>query len=113
MPKIKIKKGDTVKIIAGAVKKDTGKGATGKVLRILPEDQRVVVEGCNIIKKHVKPSAQNPEGGIVEKEAPIHISNVALVIEGDGKDAVTSKVGRKLEDGKLKRFAKKTDKILD
>ena len=100
--KLKIKTGDTVKVIAG-----NNKGATGKVLRVLIDENRVVVEGVKVIKKHTKPSAANPQGGIVETEAPIHISNVML-LDGD----VPSKVGRKEVDGKLKRYAKKTDNIL-
>lgn len=110
MPKLKIKKGDEVKVIAGGSK---SKNKVGKVLRTLPEDNKVIVEGVNLVKKHKKPSAENPEGGIVEMEAPIHISNVALVVDKKGDDVVTSKVGRKLVDGKLKRFAKKTDKIIE
>jgi large subunit ribosomal protein L24 len=108
MPKLKLKKGDEVKVLTGK-----SKNVVGKILRVLPEDQKVVVEGANMIKRHMKPSANNPEGGIVEKEAPIHISNVALVIENKGDKTVTSKIGRKLVDGKLKRVAKKTDKILE
>lgn len=103
MAKLKIKKGDTVKVIAG-----NAKGSTGEVLQVIAADSRVIVEGVNKVKKHTKPSAQNPQGGIVEIEAPIHISNVAI-LDGDA----TSKVGRKLVDGKLKRYVKKTDKILD
>jgi len=110
MPKLKIKKDDIVKVLTGGSK---SKNKVGKVLRTLPEEGKVVVEGVNMIKKHMKPSAQNPEGGIVEVEAPIDASNVALVIEQNGDDVVTSKVGRKLVDGKIKRYAKKTDKILD
>lgn len=108
MSKLKIKKDDLVKVIAG---KDKGK--TGKVLRVIPEKNSVIVEGIKIISKHEKPSAKNPQGGIVKKEAPINISNVAYVIEGEGSDAKTSKIGRKSVDGKLKRFAKNNDKILD
>ena len=100
--KLKIKKGDTVKVIAG-----NNKGKTGSVLKVLVEDRRVIVEGVKIIKKHTKPSASNPQGGIVEKEAPIDISNVML-LDGD----ISSRVGRKLVDGEIKRFVKKTDKIL-
>ena len=100
--KLKIKKGDTVKVIAG-----NNKGKTGSVLKVLVEDRRVIVQGVKIIKKHTKPSASNPQGGIVEKEAPIDISNVML-LDGD----ISSRVGRKLVDGEIKRFVKKTDKIL-
>lgn len=66
-----VKKGDTVLVLSGA-----DKGKTGRVLRVIPEKDRVVVEGVNVIKKHSRPTQRNPKGGIVEKEAPIHISNV-------------------------------------
>lgn len=100
--KLKIKKGDTVKIIAG-----NDKGKTGVVLKVEIASNRVFVEGVKKVKKHTKPSAANPQGGIVEFEASIDISNVMLV-DGD----ISTRVGRKLVDGELKRFAKKTDKIL-
>ena len=104
MSKLKIKKGDTVKVIAGEEK-----NKTGVIKEVLVTDNRVVIEGVNLVKKHTKPSAKNPQGGIVSFEASIHISNVMLL--ADGKTA--SRVGRKEVDGKLKRFAKKTDKIVD
>ena len=72
--KIKIRKGDTVRVITG-----THKGAEGEVLRISKENNKAVVEGVNLVKKHNKPNAQNPQGGITEKEAPIHISNLSLL----------------------------------
>lgn len=100
--KLKIKKGDTVKVIAG-----NDKGVSGTVLKVLVEERKLVVEGVKKIKRHTKPSAANPQGGIVEKESPIDISNVMLVDGG-----ATTRVGRKLVDGEIKRFAKKTDKIL-
>lgn len=100
--KLKIKKGDTVKVIAG-----NDKGLTGVVLKVIIDSNRVVVEGVKKVKKHTKPSAASPQGGIVEVEASINISNVMLL---DGE--VASRVGRKVVDGKIKRFAKKTDKIL-
>lgn len=103
MAKLKIKKGDTVKVISGAAK-----GSEGVVAEVLPSDNKVIVEGINKVKKHTKPSAANPQGGIVEVEAAIHISNVMLVEGG-----VATKVGRKLEDGKMKRYAKKSGNILD
>jgi large subunit ribosomal protein L24 len=90
---INIKTGDTVKVIAG---KD--KGATGKVLSVLREDDRVVVEGVNQVKKHVKAMAQGQESGIVTAEAPIHVSNVMLV-EGDG----VTRIGFKKVEGTKKR----------
>jgi large subunit ribosomal protein L24 len=103
MAKFKIKKGDKVKVIAG-----NNKGTEGTVLKVYPLSSRVTVEGVQLIKKHVKPSASNPNGGILEREAPIHISNVMLL---DGN--IASRVGRKLVDGKTKRYVKKTDKIID
>ena len=103
MAKLKLKKGDTVKVITG-----NDKGSTGEILKVLTADNKVIVAGVNKVKKHTKPSAQNPQGGIVESEAPIQISNVMLL---DG-DAAT-RVGRKVVDGEIKRYAKKTDKILD
>lgn len=102
--KIKIRKGDLVKVIAG-----NSKGTEGKVLEILTEKNRAIVEGANIIKKHAKPSAANPNGGIIEKEAGIHISNLALIDPATGK---TTRVGRKVVemDGKKRivRIAKKS-----
>ena len=98
MSALKIKKGDTVKIIAG---KDKGK--EGKVLLVDAKSSRVIVEGLNIVKRHSKPSTANQKGGIVSKEAPIHISNVALVVNGE-----TTKVGFEIKDGKKVRIAKKT-----
>jgi len=103
MAKLKIKKNDLVIVNTG-----NDKGTKGTVLKVLPLTNRVVVEGVRKIKKHVKPSASNPNGGIIEKEAPIHISNVTL-LDGD----VASRVGRKLVDEKVKRYVKKTNKILD
>lgn len=97
--KLHIKVGDSVKVISGE-----SKGRTGKVLVIDRVKERVLVEGVNVVKKHVKPSASNPQGGIVEQEAGVHISNLMLLV----KDEAT-KVGRKIgKDGKLVRFAKKT-----
>jgi large subunit ribosomal protein L24 len=103
MAKLKLKKGDSVKVIAG-----NNKGLTGEILKILTDNNKVIVAGVNKVKKHTKPSSKNPQGGIVEIEAPIQISNVML-LDGDTQ----SRVGRKLVDGKIKKFAKKTDKILD
>lgn len=103
MAKLKLKKGDSVKVITG-----NNKGATGEILKVLTADNKIIVAGVNKVKKHTKPSAQNPQGGIVETEAPIHISNVAYL---DGE--TTSRIGRKDVDGKNKRYVKKTDKILD
>lgn len=104
-PKMKIKKDDTVIVIAGA-----NKGEKGKVLEVLSDKERVFIEGVNIISKHTKPDAQNPDGGIVKKEASIHISNVAIV---DPKSGDASRVGRKVEDGKVVRYAKKSGEVLN
>jgi len=100
MAKLHIKKGDTVYVNAGS-----SKGQTGKVLKVLVEKQRAIVEGVNLVSKSQKPSAKNPQGGIVKQEAPIHISN--LNIAEDGKPV---RIGRKEKDGKLVRVSKKTGK---
>lgn len=101
--KLHIKIGDTVRVISG-----TNKGSEGKVLLINRKKDRVLVEGVNVIKKHVKPSASNPQGGIVEAEAGIHISNLMLVQGG-----VASRVGRKKdENGKLVRYLKKNGEVV-
>ena len=102
MKKFKIKSGDTVKVIAG-----DHKGSEGKVLRILKDSDRVVVEGVNMVSKHTKPSAANPQGGIVKKEAPLHISNVSLVENGEAV-----RVGYRMEGDKKVRFSKKSDKAI-
>ncbi len=99
-PKFSIKKGDSVVVIAGD-DKDVKKPRT--VLEVFPDKARVLVEGVNVVTKHTKPSAQNTKGGIVKKEAPIHISNVML---WDGKQA--TKVKRSREGGKLIRVSKKS-----
>jgi len=99
--KLHIKKGDMVQVIAG-----DNKGKQGKVLKIEVDKQRAIVEGVNLVKKATKPNAQNPQGGIVEKEAPIHISNMLVL---DPKSGKPTKVGRKLDEkGKLVRYAKKS-----
>lgn len=99
--KLKIRKGDTVKVIAG-----DSKGQQGKITEIIVDKNRAVVEGVNMISKHTKPNAANPNGGIVKKEAAIHISNLALV---DPKTGEATRVGRKKNDaGKLVRVAKKS-----
>ena len=99
--KLHIKKGDMVYVIAG-----DSRGQQGKVLAVDPEKQRAIVEGVNLCKKATKPNAQNPQGGIIEKEAPIHVSNLMLI---DPKSGKPTKVGRKLNaKGKLVRFAKKS-----
>ena len=103
MSTMKIKKGDTVKVIAG---KDKDK--EGKVLSVDSKNSKVVVEGVNMVTKHAKPSAANQNGGIIQKEAPIDISNVMLVVKGK-----TTRVGFKVEDGKKVRFAKSTGEVID
>ena len=106
MPKLKVKKGDTVIVIAG---KDRDK--KGKVLAAYPREGRVVVEGVNIVKRHVKPGMANPEGGIVEREAPLHVSNVAHV---DPKTGGATRVGfRILPDGTKVRYAKKSGETIE
>ncbi|MBQ9613565.1 MAG: 50S ribosomal protein L24 [Lachnospiraceae bacterium] len=99
----KIKKGDTVRVIAG---KDLGK--EGKVTSVDVKNHKVVVEGINKVTKHTKPSMANQNGGIVEAEAALDISNVMLVVDGK-----TTRVGFKVEDGKKVRVAKKTGKAID
>ncbi len=103
MSKLHIKKGDTVYVNTGE-----DKGKTGKVLRVLVEEKRAVVEGINIVSKHTKPSAKHPQGGIIKMEAPIHISNLNPI---DPKTGKPSRVGRKLVDGKLVRIAKSGEEI--
>lgn len=104
MIKLKIKSGDTVRVIAG-----DHKGSEGKVLRVLREKNKAIVEGVNMVSKHTKPSAKSPQGGIVKKEAPIHISNIALV---DLKTKETTKTGVRKEGDKNVRFSKKSNQVL-
>lgn len=99
----RIKKNDTVMILAG---KDKGK--TGKVLKIDTENDRVIIQGVNMVKKAMKKKSQQDKGGILEVEAPLHISNVAIV----AKDGSPSRIGYKFVDGKKVRFAKKTGEVL-
>lgn len=101
---MKIKKGDKVQVIAGNYK-----GTVGAVKAVFPKTERVVVEGVAIAKKHLKPTQVNPDGGIVEKEMPIHVSNVMIV---DGKNNQPSRVGYKEEKGKKVRVVKKTGAVL-
>ena len=101
MTKLHIKKNDTVVVLAGE-----DKGKTGKVLKVLVEKNRALVEGVNMVSKSTKPSAKNPQGGIVKQEAPIHISNLSLI---DPKSSKATRVGIKVtEDGKKVRIAKKS-----
>ncbi len=103
--KLHIRKGDTVKVISG-----NERGKTGKVVSVLVGDNKAVVEGLNMVSKHTKPSAANPNGGIDKKEAPIHVSNLMLVDPASGN---ATRVGRKLDDkGKLQRYSKKTGEII-
>ena len=97
---MKIKKGDQVKVITGKYK-----GTIGEVLQVFPKEDKVIVEGVNIAKKHLKPSQQNPDGGIVEKLLPIHVSNVLAY---DSKKKVASRIGYAEEKGKKVRVYKKT-----
>ena len=101
-----IKVGDTVKVIAG-----DDKGSTGKVLKVIRNKNRVIVEGVNLVSKHTKPNAANPQGGILKQESSIHISNVMFV---DPKTGKPTRIGRKREEkeNKLVRFAKKTGEII-
>ena len=99
---MRLKKDDTVKIIAG---KD--KGLTGKIIKVDPVTERVIVQGANMVKKTMKKQNAQDKGGIMEVEAPIHVSNVALVSKGS-----VSKIGYKMENGKKVRYAKKTGEVL-
>ena len=102
--KLKIKTGDIVKVIAG-----NQKGTQGKVLRVFSDKNRAIVEGVNVVKKHNKPNANNPKGGITEKEAPINLSNISLVT----KDGEVTRVGYRTEkDGKKVRFSRKSNEII-
>jgi large subunit ribosomal protein L24 len=104
MTKLKIKSGDIVTVIAG-----DHKGAEGKVVRVYKDKNKAVVEGVNMVSKHTKPSAKSPQGGIVKKEAPIHISNIALI---DPKSKTATRVGTRTEGDKKVRFAKKSNQVL-
>lgn len=102
MTKLKIKTGDTVKVIAG-----DHKGEQGKVVKVFIEENRAIVEGVNLVSKHTKPSAENPQGGIVKKEASINVSNLMLVENGE-----TTRVGYRMEGDKKVRFSKKSKEVL-
>lgn len=102
--KLKIKAGDTVRIISG-----DHKGTEGKILRVDLKKNKAIVEGANMVSKHQKPSAQNPQGGIVQKEAPIHVSNLSLI---DPKSGETTRVGYEIKDGKKLRIAKKSNEVV-
>ena len=104
--KLKIKKDDTV-----LVKTGNSKGSKGKVIRVYPKLNRALVEGVNMVSKHTKPNAENPQGGIIKKEATIHISNLMLV---DPKTGEPTKIGRKKDEktGKIVRFSKKSGELI-
>lgn len=104
MAKFHIRKDDTVKVISGEYK-----GDEGKVLEVYPDKNKALVEGINVVKRHTKPNAATPNGGIVEKEAPVHISNLMLV---DPKTGETTRVGRKEVEGRLERYSKKTGEVI-
>ncbi len=101
---MKIYKGDMVKIISG-----NDKGKTGRVIKVFPDKNRIIVEGVNVVKKHSRPSQENPQGAILEKEMSIHISNV-MYLSGDN----AGKVGiKRLDDGSKTRFLKSTNENID
>ena len=101
---MKIKKGDTVKVVSGSYS-----GKEGRVLKVLNDRERLIVEGINMLKKHMRPNQENQQGAIIEKEGSIHISNVQLLHNGKN-----TKVGYQFsKDGKKVRFSKKTNKVID
>lgn len=101
--KLHVKKGDQVKVLTG-----NDKGKTGKVLKVFPADNRALVEGVNLVTKHFKPNAQNANGRIEKIEAPVHLSNLMVLVGG-----VPSRIGRKLnDDNKLQRVAKRTGEFI-
>src|SRR5690554_4036877 len=101
MGKLHIKKGDIVIVNSG-----TSKGQEGRVLEVFPDKERAIVEGVNMVSKHTKPNSENPQGGIIKKEAPIHISNLNLKDPSSGE---ATRIGRRLDDkGKLVRYSKKS-----
>ncbi len=103
--KLNIKKGDNVQVMSGV-----DKGKTGKVVEVIIEKYRAIVEGVNIVHKHTKPSTNSPQGGIIQKEASIHISNLMILDPSQGKP---TRIGRKIENGKSVRYAKKSGEILN
>jgi large subunit ribosomal protein L24 len=104
MKKLKIKTGDTVRVVAG-----DHKGSEGKVMVVNLEKNKAIVEGVNLVSKHEKPSAKNPQGGIVKKEALLHVSNLSLI---DSKSGETTRVGYDVRDGKKVRFSKKSNEVI-
>ena len=103
MTKLKIKTGDTVKVIAG-----DHKGSEGKVLKVLKDKNKAIVEGVNMVKKHSKPSAQSPQGGIVEKEASLHMSNLSLLTS----KGETTRIGFRMDGDNKVRFSKKSNEVI-
>lgn len=105
MAKLNIKKGDNVMVISG-----NSKGKSGRVLEVLAEKNRLIVEGVNLMSKHTKPNAKNPKGGIIKQEASVHISN-AMIVDKSGKP---TRVGKKLDakTDKLVRYSKKTGEVI-
>ncbi len=101
-PKFNIKKGDSVVVIAGD---DKDRSKPRKVLAVYPQKSRVLIEGVNMVTKHLKPNAQNPQGGIVQEEAPVHISNVML---WDAKSKAPARIKRERKEGNFVRISKKT-----
>ena len=105
MAKLKIKKNDTVVVLAG-----TSKGKEGKVIKVYPDTNRAIVEGVNMVSKHTKPNAANPQGGIIKQEAAIHISNLMLI---DSKSGKKTRIGRRRDDdGKIVRYSKKSGEVI-
>ena len=102
-PKLHIKKGDRVRVIAGEYK-----GVDGEVLEVIPEENKAIVDEVNLVKKHQKPTNEDP-GGIIEISAPIHLSNLMLI---DPKTGEPTRIGRKEVDGKLMRYSKKSGEII-
>ncbi len=105
MAKLHIKKGDNVMVIAG-----NDKGASGRVLDVIVESRRAIVEGVNMVHKHTKPNTQYPNGGIIKKESPIHISNLKVI----DKTGNPTRVGRRIDEktGKLVRYSKKSGEVI-
>jgi len=104
MSKLHVKKGDTVYVNSGE-----DKGKTGRILQVLVKKQRAIVEGVNMVSKHTKPNAKSPQGGIVKKEASVHISNLNLL---DPKSGKPTRIGRKVVKGALVRYAKKSGEVI-
>ena len=106
MTKIKIKKNDIVIVTTG-----NSKGTKGKVIKVFPKEKKVMVEGANLVSKHSKPNAENPQGGIVKQEAKIHISNLVMI---DPKSGDATKIGRRMNEksGKIIRYSKKSGEVI-